>query len=436
MVATRFGIVDDGKESLLMKKTRSTPQLPFVLILALLGLVATLVLEPVALAGVDPSWIATGSLNIPRYLHTATLLPNGKVLVAGGITNTTPPDFGITTSAELYDPVTGTWSVTGSLNIARFWYTATLLQNGKVLVAGGGGGDNSAELYDPATGKWSTTGNLIAARYGQTVTLLQNGKVLIAGGSDDGDLASTLPSAELYDPSTGTWSFTGNLNASRFSHTATLLPDGKVLAAGGFTQNWVPANNGFASSPTSLNSAELYDPATGTWSATGSLNTRSSDSSANLLRNGKVLVEGGFQYTTDGTTPNDGTYLCGVILTCRASNLHTEEASDPATGSWSAMAGLNIARSRHTATLLPDGKVLVAGGSSGNDVLSSGELYNSHLPAPVDFDGDGTSDITVYRDGMWYVARSTDGGQTAVGWGGAPQDKPLPADYDGTGRQI
>ena len=89
--------------------------------------------------------------------------------------------------------------------------------------------------YDPATGEWSTTGNLIATRYGQTATLLQNGKVLIAGGSDDGDLAYTLASAELYDPVTGTWSVTGNLNASRFSHTATLLPDGKVLAAGGFT---------------------------------------------------------------------------------------------------------------------------------------------------------------------------------------------------------
>jgi WD40 repeat protein len=396
-----------------MKRTQNVARHPFGLILLLL--VATFIPEPVALAQVNPSWIPTGSLNIPRSSHTATLLPNGKVLVVGGRNGNSRPNFlnsaelydpvtgawtvtgslnaprylhtatllangkvlvtGISNSAELYDPTTRTWSITGSLNIARFWHTATLLQNGKVLVAGGG--DNSAQLYDPATGTWSITGSLIAARYGQTATLLQNGKVLIEGGSDDSDLASTLASAELYDPATGIWSVTGNLNASRISHTATLLPDGKVLVAGGYTQNWVPANNGFASSPTSLNSAELYDPATGIWSVAGSLNTRSSDSSANLLRNGKVLVEGGFQYTTDGTTPNDGTYPCGVTLTCRASNLHTAEAYDPATGSWSAMAGLNIARSRHTATLLPDGKVLVAGGYSGNDVLSSAELYDS-----------------------------------------------------------
>jgi N-acetylneuraminic acid mutarotase len=309
------------------------------------------------------SWSVTGSLNTPRYLHTATLLPNGKVLVAGGITNTTPPDFGITTSAELYDPVTGTWSVTGSLNIARFWYTATLLQNGKVLVAGGGGsrvGDNSAELYDPATGKWNTTGNLIATRYGQTATLLQNGKVLIAGGSDDGDLASTLASAELYDPVTGTWSVTGNLNASRFSHTATLLPDGKVLAAGGFTIGSSPRPR------TSLNSAELYDPANGTWSIAASLNMARDSHTATLLPNGKVLVAAGGYWT--GNPPYDNP-------------LSSAELYDPATGVWSITAGLNTARFGHTATRLQNGQVLIAGGSNYSGLafhtLSSAELYDS-----------------------------------------------------------
>jgi N-acetylneuraminic acid mutarotase len=406
-----------------MKQTRNIARQCFASILS--AIVATLILETIALGQVTPSWVPTGSLNIPRsdhtatllpngkvlvvggrdgnspppnylnsselydpatrtwsvtgslntprYLHTATLLPNGKVLVAGGITNTTPPDFGVTTSAELYDPVTGTWSVTGSLNIARFWYTATLLQNGKVLVAGGGGsgvGDNSAELYDPATGTWSTTGNLIATRYGQTATLLQNGKVLIAGGSNDGDLASTLASAELYDPVTGTWSATANLNASRISHTATLLSDGRVLVAGGYIPTFVPVGgNGFAAAPTSLNGAELYDPATGTWTITASLNAPRNSHTATLLPNGKVLVAAGGSWTPSGNPP------CGLTATCSFNVLNNAELYDPASGTWNLTASLNAPRSSYTATPLPGGKVLVAGGQTRNNALSSAELY-------------------------------------------------------------
>ena len=152
----------------------------------------------------------TGSLNTARYGHTATLLPNGKMLVAGG-----GGSSGFLSSAELYDPASGTWTATGSLNSARYLHTATLLPNGKVLVAGGyyGVASTGAELYDPASGTWTATGSLNAARADHTATLLPNGKVLVAGGF--GITSGVLTSVELYDPASGTWSATGNLNTAR-----------------------------------------------------------------------------------------------------------------------------------------------------------------------------------------------------------------------------
>src|SRR6266550_2840859 len=284
---------------------------------------------------IDPSWTTTGSLATARAAHTATLLPNGKILVAGGVDSS-----GIPASAELYDPATGTWSATGSLATARQSHTATLLLNGKVLVAGGvniSGFLASAELYDPATGIWSATRSLAAARLFHTATLLPNGKVLVAGGQNS---SGVLASAEFYDPATGSWSSTGSLGTARNQHTATLLPSGKVLVAGGFNGSY-------------LTSAELYDPATGSWSSTGSLTTARLQHTATLLPSGKVLVAGGY----------NGSYLSSA------------ELYDPATGSWSSTGSLTTARYLHTATLLPSGKVLVAGGYNGS-FLSSAELYD------------------------------------------------------------
>src|SRR5882724_2823996 len=137
------------------------------------------------------TWTPTGSLNTARLLQTATLLPNGMVLIAGGFS----------ASAELYNPASGTWTPTGSLNTARGFHTATLLHNGMVLVAGGFGANNylaSAELYDPASGTWTPTGSLNTARDGHTATLLPNGMVLVAGGF--GASGPPLASAEHYDP--------------------------------------------------------------------------------------------------------------------------------------------------------------------------------------------------------------------------------------------
>lgn len=128
-------------------------------------------------------------------------------------------------------PATGTWSPTGSLNVPRVQHTATLLNNGKVLVAGDPTGAFSCELYDPATGLWSFTGSLAAERYGHTATLLADGKVLVAGGH--GDNINSLQTSEIYDPDTETWSSGGDLVDSRAFHAATLLPDGEVLLTGG-----------------------------------------------------------------------------------------------------------------------------------------------------------------------------------------------------------
>ena len=178
-------------------------------------------------------WRRAGTLNTNHYAHTATLLQNGLVLVAGGI----ELHFNAHASAELYDPASRTWTATGSLDSKRYLHTATLLQNGMVLIVGGfdtpDGGIISAraELYDPASGTWTSTGSLDTARYAHTATLLPNGMVLVAGGV--GNTNPWLASAELYDPASGIWTGTGNLNIARVFHTATLLPNGMVLVAGG-----------------------------------------------------------------------------------------------------------------------------------------------------------------------------------------------------------
>jgi galactose oxidase-like protein len=286
------------------------------------------------------SWAITGSLNVARAYHTATLLSDGRVLVAGGT------NIGILDSAELYDPVTGTWSVTGRLNAPRSYHTATLLRDGKVLVLGGVRGRveidgvlNSAELYDPQTGTWSVTGSLNTRRIDHTATLLQNGKVLVAGGVDGKD---SLNHAELYDPDTGMWSFTGNLNTAIYYHTATLLQNGRVLVAVGD------------------NHAEFYHPDTGTWTSVGNINGNYRvRHTATLLPNGEVLLAGGNNY-------DDFNYAL----------FNTAELYDPVKRNWSFTGSLNVPRDYHTATLLPNGRILVAGGSSLIDSLDSSELYD------------------------------------------------------------
>ena len=234
----------------------------------------------------DPSsgaWSATGGLTTGRDSQTATLLANGKVLVVGGTDSTVSVGHALA-SAELYDPVSGKWTPAGNMLEARIYDTATLLANGKVLVVGGSSAGTlgkalaSSELYDPASGTWTATGNMTAGRTGHTATLLADGKVLVAGGHNDTGLVAL---AELYDPASGTWTATGPMKEPRNGHTATLLPSGKVLVAGG------------SAGQDALASAELYDPLSGKWTAIGNMTTGRTDHTATLLSDGTVLVVGG-----------------------------------------------------------------------------------------------------------------------------------------------
>ena len=335
---------------------------------------------PQASVGAADVWTPTAPMLEGREGHTATLLSDGSVLVAGGSESAT---------SELYDPRTGTWAPSGDMADARAGHTATRLPDGRVLVVGGfrpgpdenGVGGNilvaSAELYDPASGSWTATGNMLESRGpGHTATLLPNGSVLIAGGYPAGTM---LASAELYDPATGSWTATANMLLARGYHTATLIPDGTVLVAGSLH---------------SERSAELYDPVTGTWTETGSMLHGRHDFEATLLSDGTVLAtayEG--SSTTELYDPGTGTWSATgsmidvrlgtywatllpdgtVLATGGVPNRHTiVELYDPGTGMWARASDTNEDRQYHTATLLPDGNVLVTGGRGR---LASVELY-------------------------------------------------------------
>jgi len=257
------------------------------------------------------------------------MLNNGIVLIAGGDDVNDHP----TASAELYNPATGTFTSTGSLITALDVHTATLLNNGFVLIANGG---ISSELYNPATGSFMATGIMATPRGGHSATLLSNGMVLIVGG----DL---YRSAELYNPATGVFTATGNTNVEHSYHTATLLNNGLVLISGGTTGNTI---------------AELYTPSTGVFSLTGSLNSGRQFSSATLLNDGKVLIAGG--------SKNIG------LVTFYAST----EVYDPTTGVFTPGGNMTSARESHSATLLNNGTVLLAGGDNGTTALASAEIYD------------------------------------------------------------
>lgn len=288
----------------------------------------------------------TGSLDTPRYGFTATLLRDGRVLVLGGLNNLN--NGGPLSSAEIYDPASGVFTPAGNMTMPRNHHSATLLDDGRVLIAGTADYSSrpltavgSAELFDPTTGGFTPTGSMVVARYFHTATLLPSGKVFIAGGAARGvplRVADALPlaDAELYDPATGSFSATGTMGVERCFHSATMLPSGKVLIAGGAA--------GFT--------AELYDPATGTLAVTGNLATERFEHTATLLADGTVLLAGG----SDSTLTNTA----------------SAELFVPDLGSFTPTGSMTAARRAHHAASLPDGAVLVVGGG---EVDPDAELY-------------------------------------------------------------
>lgn len=273
-------------------------------------------------------WTATGDLGQARRGHQGVSLPDGRVLVAGGIA-----EGELLATAEVYDPATSAWQPTGVMTAARLGHSLTVLRDGRVLAAGGttpnaqqatGGGqtirpDSSTEIWDPATGQWTPASPLSSARFEHTATMLEDGRVLVVGGlgaRDGGSTVSPLDSAELFDPSAGIFVATGRTAEGRTNHAAVRLPDGSVLVAGGA---------GGASGDVSLASAERYDPRRGTWSRADAMAEPRSGASATLLSGGRVLVAGGESVdrgvrrtlaTAELFDPADGSWRPAARMSC------------------------------------------------------------------------------------------------------------------------
>lgn len=341
--------------------------------------------RPAALAQSAGTFTPTGSMTIPRDItYTSTLLPNGKVLIAGGNSAT----------AELYDPATGTFVRTGDMTAARTGHSATLLPDGKVLIAGGDSASSSlasAELYDPSTGTFSAAPDMAHAGAG-TAILLANGKVLVAhnlvalspaaaeiydratgtfrstgnqllgwSGTQQGALLADsrillvicCTAEQIYDPGSGTFAFTGAMTGVYEDGFASALPaTGKFLVTGGYAEEGGAISSG----------ACLYDSSTGTFSATGNMNTARYYHTATALGDGTVLVAGG--------------QVGARIYTATAS----AEIYDPAAGTFSPTGDMTTGRINHTATLLLDGSVLIVGGDGSG---TSAEIFDPARPAPA-----------------------------------------------------
>ena len=324
--------------------------------------------------------------------HTATLLPNGKVLLAAGSTDTAP-----LSSAEVFNPATNTFTSVGSMSTARKSHTATLMNNNLVLLTGGKSGFGylrSAEIYNPATGQFSVTSNMSRLRALHTATLLGDGTVLVADGVTTG--GTVTKTCEIYNPTTGTFASTGQMAVARKRHRAATLFDGTVLVMGGDI-----LSNSQGGGDRETDTAEVFAPASGTWSSVQKMHVVRAEHEATLLTDGTVLGSGG-TFTPD---PDDvyipgprsftavspmvqargrhraillsnpvwgslqgkvlaigGDVTGGAVFGGAQQALDSVEIYDPATGQFSLFGTMTVARQNHTATLLNDGRILIAGG--------------------------------------------------------------------------
>ena len=357
--------------------------------------VAGLVASAVALADVG-SWKAGPKMQHSRGWPTATVLPNGEVLVAGGLGNLSAHRVTYLKTAELYNPSTGQFAAAASMSSARFAHTATALLDGRVLVTGGANGLvlRSAELYDYKTNSWSHAAPMAHPRVNQAATLLLDGRVLVTGGS--GPSGAALRSAELYDPATNRWTAAADMHVPRYHQTATLLGDGRVLVAGGEQV----ASDG---TPILYRTAELYNPTTNKWTLTGSMAVPRANQVASLLGNGDVLEAGGgdlgiYSKSAEFYDPSTGRWHNARSMCCRRAfasatelkngealvtggfagqkGLAIAEVYDPATNKWLRAGEMHATRGHQAAALLQDGQVFVVGGQTYNGpFLASSDLY-------------------------------------------------------------
>jgi len=386
-----------------------------------------------ALAQTGGTFTPTGNMTVSRSQHTATLLPDGRVLIAGGGTGSAS---GLA-STEIYDPGTGTFRAAASMTAARRMHTATLLPDDRVLVVGGysaGGALASAELFDPRTGTFTATGSLNAARGGHTAILLSTGKVLIVGGYGVNAYPNVAP-AELYDPVSGTFasaaSYVGR-GGCDFCAPSVLLADGTALFPGQYpAQLYDPPSDVFSQIGTMIHDqstaavllngqvlfaggepigriadAELYNPAARTFVSTGSMAARRVWHTLTVLPSGMVLAAGGETESCTGS----GCFFAGTLATA--------ETYDPSAGAFFPAGSMTAARESHTATVLKDGKVLIAGGVSYGGIglyygaTASADLYSPDVlvPAPVlgSVSGDGQGQGAIFHAGTRNVVTADD----------------------------